>query len=147
MKVILRQDVEKIGKLGEVLEVKDGFARNFLIPARLAALATDSNLRQMEEARKRKAHQLEETKKNALELASRLEGLSVTILAQAHEEDRLFGSVSAQDISQALEGEGIKIDKKHISLKEPIKTLGIFTVDVKLHPEVETTVKVWVVKK
>lgn len=147
MKIILKENVEKLGKCGEIIKVKEGFARNFLIPKGLAVLATLANLRQLEEEEKRKTQQLDRDKKEAQNLALRLEGLSVNVAVETYEEDKLYGSVTALDITRALDEEGIKIDKKCIILNEPIKTLGIFDCMIKLHPEVETKIKVWVVKK
>ena len=147
MKVILKEDIEKLGKGGDIVEVKDGLARNFLIPKGLALLATPSNLGLLAEQRKRQSQRLEKEKKEALGLSSRLNGLSVNVSVETYEEDKLYGSVTAGEITRALEEEGIKIDKKCIILNEPIKALGIFDCIVRLHPEVETKIKIWVVKK
>lgn len=147
MKIILRQDVEKIGRSGDIVQVKDGYARNFLIPKGLATRATPSNLNKLTEEKKQRTQQLEKEKNEALQSASRLKGLSVNVAVETYEEDKLYGSVTAQDIARALKEEGFVIDKKCITLKEPIKTLGIFDCTIKLHPEVDTEIKIWVVKK
>jgi large subunit ribosomal protein L9 len=147
MKVILLQDIEKLGKANDVVEVKDGFARNYLIPQRKAIPATYQNLKRLEEENKKRLKKLEASKKQAEELAKRLNGFSVNVLVKVHDNDELYGSVTAQQISEALKQEGFDIDKKCIILNEPIKSLGVFDCIIKLHPEVEARIKVWVVKE
>jgi len=147
MEVILKQDVDKIGKAGAVVKVKDGYARNFLIPNGLAVPLTSGNLKTMEEERLKKTQQQEKLKKEAEELKSRLSAVSLTIPALIQEEDKLYGSISAQDISTALKEEGFEVDKNAIDLEEPIKALGIYEVPVRLHTDITATVKVWIVKK
>lgn len=147
MEVILKQDVEKLGLAGSVVEVKDGFAHNFLIPNNLAMPVTNANLKKLEEEKKNKALQLEKAKLEAEALSEKLSGLSLTMPVLAQEEDKLYGSMTAQDISRLLKEEGYQIDKSHIILDESIKALGIYEISVKLHPEVTAKIKVWVVKK
>ena len=147
MEVILNQDVEKLGKAGTVVKVKRGFARNFLIPNNLAVPLTAANLKKLEQEKEKKVSQLEKIKKEAEELKIRLEGLSFTIPALTQEEDRLYGSVTAHDIAQSLKEEGLNIDKNSIILDEPIKSLGIYEIPVRLHQEVTAKIKVWIVKK
>lgn len=147
MEVILKQDVDKIGKAGAVVKVKDGYARNFLIPNGLAVPLTSGNLKTLEEERLKKTQQQEKLKKEAEELKSRLSAVSLTIPALIQEEDKLYGSISAQDISTALKEEGFEVDKNAIDLEEPIKALGIYEVPVRLHTDITATVKVWIVKK
>lgn len=147
MEVILKQDVEKLGKIGTVVKVKDGFARNFLIPKGLVVPLTSSNLKKLELEKQKKTLQIEKVKKESEALAERLAALSLTIPALAKEEDKLYGSITSHDIAQALADEGVDIDKSLIVLEEPIKSIGIYEVPVKLHPEVTTKVKVWIVKK
>ncbi len=147
MKVILIEDVQKLGSMGEVIQVKEGYARNFLFPKNLAKSATVSNLKGVEEIKKRKMLALMKEKRTAEELRDKLSLVSCTIPVEADEEDRLFGSVTSQDIARAFEEEGISIDKRKIILDEPIKKLGVYHVSVKLHPEVRAEVKVWVVKR
>jgi len=147
MEVILNQDVDKIGKAGSIVKVKDGFARNFLIPNNLAMPLTPVNLKKLEQDKARKTQRQEQIKKEAEELKNRLETLSLTLAALAQEEDKLFGSITSHDIALALKEEGFDIDKSCIELVEPIKALGIYEVPIKLHPEVVTKIKVWVVKK
>ena len=146
MKVILTDNVNKLGSSGDVVQVKNGYARNFLIPKGLAIMATQSNLNRLMEDNKKKFQHLEKKKKEALEFAHRLEGLSVNVAVETYEEDKLYGSVTALDISRALEAENLKIDKNNIIISEPIKSLGIFDCIIKVHPEVEAKIKVWVVK-
>ncbi|MBM3245935.1 MAG: 50S ribosomal protein L9 [Candidatus Omnitrophica bacterium] len=148
MEVILNQDVAKIGRSGQVVKVKDGFARNFLIPNGLAVPLTPANLKALEQQKQKKTLQLEKAKKEAEELKEKIAGLSLTLTVLAKEEgEELYGSVTAPDIAAALREEGLEIDKNSIIIEEPIKSLGIYEVPVKLHPEVEAKVKVWVVKK
>lgn len=147
MKVLLREDYKGLGEAGEVVKVKDGFARNFLIPRGVAFMATDQNQKRYENDLKQQSWKLERDKINAEELSKKLENVSCTISVQVGEEDKLFGSVTSQNISDVLEEQGYKIDKRKILLDEPIKALGIYSVQIKLHPEVEAAVKVWVVKE
>ena len=147
MKVILLKDIEKLGKTYDVVEVKDGFARNYLIPQKKAIPLTDKNLKYIEEQKRKILREKETEKKKACELAKKLEGKSINVLMKVHDNDQLYGSVTAQKISEALEQEGFKIDKKCIILDEPIKSLGVFDCLIRLHPEVETKIKVWVVKE
>jgi len=148
MEVILIKDVEKIGKAQSVVKVKDGFARNFLIPNKLAILKTSNNLKRIESEIQSKAAQLEKLKKECESLKERLSGLSITITALKQEDsDALYGSIAGHDISKALKEEGFEIDKTKIELDEPIKALGIYEVPIRLHPEVIAKVKIWIVKK
>ncbi len=147
MEVILKQDVSKIGKAGAVVKVKDGFARNFLLPNNLALPLTPKNLKQLESEKQNKIVLQEKIKKEAEGLRDRLSGVSITIQAQAQEEDRLYGSVTAQDIAKALKDEGFDIDKNIIELNEPIKSLGIYEIPVRLHAQILAKIKVWIVKQ
>lgn len=149
MEVILNQDVDNLGKTGEVVNVKNGFARNFLIPQRLAVPANATNLKKLEQEKLKKTLQIEKIKQQAEELKMRLANLSLTVpvLIQRDNDERLYGSISANDISLLLKEEGFDIDKNSIMLDEPLKSLGIYEIPIKLHPEVSTKIKVWVVKK
>ena len=147
MEVILKQDVDKIGKAGVVVRVKDGFARNFLFPNKLALPVTPANLKVMEQAKQNKELQLEKLKAEAEDLKKKIDGLALTMPVLAQEGDVLYGSIVVADLERALKDEGFTIDKKLIALDEPIKALGIYEVPVKLHPEVEAKIKVWIVKK
>jgi len=147
MEVILTKDVEKIGKAGAVIKTKDGFARNFLFPRGLALPVTEANLKKLEAEKQKRAELAEKTKNEALGLKDRLSKLSLTIPATAQDDEKLYGSVSIHDIVSALKEEGFEIDKSLIDLSEPVKKLGIYEVDVKLHPEVTAKLKIWIVKK
>jgi large subunit ribosomal protein L9 len=147
MEIILSQDVENVGKAGQVVKVKDGFARNFLIPKGLAVPSSPGNLKKLQQEKQSKLMQLEKIKKNAERLKEKLEQLSLTMPVLIQEEDKIYGSISGADIAQALKEEGIDIDKNLIILEEPIKALGIYEVPIKLHPEVISKIKLWIVKK
>jgi len=149
MEVILKQDVNKVGKAGAVVKVKDGYARNFLLRNNLALPVTENNIKRLESEKQKKISQLEKIKKEALDLKERLSSVSITItaLVQEQEKESLYGSVTNQDIAKALKDEGFEIDKNIIMLDEPIKSLGIYEVPVSLHAEVSASVKVWIVKK
>lgn len=147
MKVILRQDFEPLGKIGDVVDVKDGYARNYLIPKKIVYPATPGSLRAIEEEKKRLQAKLQRERKSAELLMVELEKVSVTIPVEVGEEDRIHGTVTTQMIADALLEKGYEIDKRKIELDEQIKTLGIYNAKIKLHPEVTATVKVWVVKE
>jgi len=148
MEVILSQDVDKLGKAGAIIKVREGFARNYLIPNKLAIPVTSANIKKLEENKLKKNMQLEKAKKESEDLKIRLENISLTLTALTkEEEEKLYGSIISQDIVNALKEEGFEIDKNLIVLEEPIKSLGIYEIPIKLHPEVTAKVKVWVVKK
>lgn len=147
MKVILRQDYEPLGKVGDVVEVKDGYARNFLIPKKIVYPATPGSIKAVEEEKKRLQAKLQREKKSAELLATEIEKVSVTIPVTVGEEDRIHGTVTTEMIANALLEKGYEIDRRKIELDEQIKTLGIYNAKIKLHPEVTATVKVWVVKE
>lgn len=147
MKVILLENIDKLGKIGDVVNVKEGYGRNFLLPKNKAKPATPGNMKMLEELKKKQAQEDAKKEASAKALADKISNLSLTISAQAGEEEKLFGSVSNETISEALAEEGINIDKKDILLDEPIKKLGVYQVAVKVHPEVKANLKVWVVKK
>ena len=147
MKVILIKDIEKLGTAGSEISVKDGYARNYLIPRGLAAEATPGALRLLEQ-NKHKRERLEQKKKEECEeLAQRIKDVSCTIPMETGEDDKLFGSVTSEMVAQCLQQEGFEIDKKKITLEESIKSLGVYNVDIKLHPEVKTQIRIWIVKK
>jgi len=147
MKVVLRQDVDKLGKRGEVVSVADGYARNYLVPKQIALRATAGNLKRVELERHRLNVRLVRERSDAEELAKRVANLSCTVARKVGENDVLYGSVTNADVAAFLEKEGFAIDKRKILLEEPIKALGIYSVPVRLHPEVTAEVKVWVVKE
>lgn len=147
MKVILREDYENLGSLGDIVQVKPGFARNFLIPRKIAYPARANFIKMIEEEQRQKEHRKHKERKAAQALAEELQDVSVTISVSVGEEDKMFGSVTTQDISEALASQNIDIDRKKIILDEPIKELGIYSVPIKLHSDVEAKIKVWVVKE
>jgi large subunit ribosomal protein L9 len=148
LKVILRQDVEKLGEAGEVVNVKPGFARNYLLPRGFAFEASAANLRKIEEDKSRAEARGRRDYLEARRRASQLEGVSLTFHARAGDESKLFGSVTTADIADRLNEQGLdfQVDRRSIELDEPIKALGVFGVPVKLHPDVRPEIKVWVIK-
>lgn len=147
MEVILRKDHEKLGTVGTKVLVKDGYARNYLIPRGLAYEATEGALRALEEEKKQADRRSNKELKTSEKLAQELEKVSITIQMKVGEDEKLFGSVTSQMIGDALKEKGIEIDKRIIDLEEPIKALGIYNVNVKLHQSVTGKVKVWVVRE
>jgi large subunit ribosomal protein L9 len=145
MKVILKDDVKSLGHMGEVVNVSDGYARNFLIPKKLAVEANTSNIKEFEHHKKIIGEKAAKIKDASKSTAEKLAALTLTIRAKAGEEDRLFGSVTSMDISQALAAEGFDIDKKKIHIDEPIKRIGEYAVQVKLHADIAATVSIHVV--
>ncbi|HAP36153.1 MAG TPA: 50S ribosomal protein L9 [Bacteroidetes bacterium] len=147
MKVILRQNYSQLGNIGDVVEVKNGFARNFLIPRSIAFRATEGNLKALEQEKIQLARKEEKVIQDSEKLAAQLGSVSLTITMKVGEDDKLFGAVTSQMIAESLTEKGYSIDKRIIELEEPIKTLGIFEVPVKLHSKVSAKVKVWVVRE
>ena len=147
MEVILSRDVHKLGKVGKVLKVKDGYATNFLLPKKMAYLATPDNLRRIERQKAKQVAEDEKVKQEAEALAEKLNKVSCTVTVEVNDLEKLYGSVSEIDIVNALEIEGFNIDKKDIILEKPIEELGIFEIGVKLHPLVTAKVRLWVAKK
>jgi large subunit ribosomal protein L9 len=147
MKVILRDDIEKLGTAGNIVNVADGFARNYLFPRNLAVPASKGNTRSINEIKKQKQFRENKRKREALTLKEKLEKLSLTAEVQTGEEDKIFGSVTAANIASLLEKQGFDIDRRKIALEEPLKALGVYTVDIKLAHDVSAGVKLWVVKK
>ncbi|MCL5238754.1 MAG: 50S ribosomal protein L9 [Nitrospirae bacterium] len=142
MKVILKEEVKDLGQIGEMLSVKDGYARNFLIPRGLAVEANPKNIKSLEHEKRKIQEIVKKAKAGAEDLASKLSAQSVTIKVKAGEEDKLFGSVTAMDITEALKKEGLDIDRKRLVLDEPIKRLGTYKVTVRIHPEVSAQISV-----
>lgn len=147
MRIVLREDIEKLGRRGEIVDVAPGYARNFLLPKGKALHATDGNLKRVEQERRKFAVRLAKEKEDAAAMARRLAGISCTIVRKVGENDHLYGSVTPADIAEYLVKEGVELDKRRILLDEPIKALGIYTIPVKLHPEVSGEIRVWVVKE
>lgn len=146
MKIVLLQDVAKLGNAGDVVTVKDGYGRNFLIPASLAALANPKNLKFLEHQKSvAEAKVLKELKTHKA-VAQRIAKAEVVAKVQVGEEDKMFGAVTTSDIAELLAAQGVEIDRRLIQLDEPIKALGIYTVPIKLHADVDAIVRVKVVK-
>ncbi|MDH7498942.1 MAG: 50S ribosomal protein L9 [candidate division NC10 bacterium] len=146
MKIILLRDVAKLGKAGDCVNVSDGYARNYMIPRKLAVEATPSSLRSLEQKKASGAGERSRAEREAQALAEKLSGLSLTVSRQVGKGDRLFGSVTSKDLSEALAELGIDVDRKKILLDEPIKTLGIFEVPIRLHQAVMVHIRVEVMK-
>ena len=148
MKVILRQHVESLGTIGDIVTVKDGYARNYLLPKGIAYMATEGNQKVLDEERKRLQVKLNKELKEAERIAAELEkhDNAVTIAMQVGDEDKLFGAVTKEMIAEKLGEKGFEIDRRKIELDEPIKVLGVYTIPVKLHSSVIANVKVWVVR-
>jgi len=147
MKVILRQTIEGLGQIGDVLEVKNGYARNFLLPRNIAYTALKGNLFALEEEKKTVRKKISKEIEAAEKIGTELEKVSVTIPVQVGEEDKIFGTVTSQMIADSLKEKGFDIDKRRIEIEEQIKALGNYTVNIKLHQSVSTKIKVWVVRE
>ncbi len=147
MQIVLTQDHEQLGKAMDVVTVKDGYARNCLIPTGAAVPATEGNKRRVAETRRIAEQQEEKKSKGARQLAKKIEQVPCTIPVKVGEEDRIFGSVTAHEIAEFLQKEGFKIDKHNVELEEPIRQLGVYTVRITLHRDIAAKLKVWVVKE
>jgi large subunit ribosomal protein L9 len=147
MKIILRQDYEKLGKVGDLIEVKRGYGMNYLIPKKIAYPAKPNFIRMVQEEQRQKSFLVNKQKKVAEQVATKMENVSVTLAVSVGEGDKMFGSITNQDIEEGLKKQGFEIDRKNIILEEPIKALGIYSVPIKLHPEIDVKIKVWVVKE
>ena len=145
MKLILREDVYNLGKSGELVSVKEGYARNYLLPRNLAMLASSANVRQLDHEKKVIELRQQKLKGGAQEQAKKLEGVKISIKRKTGEQDKLFGSVTALDIAEALAAAGHKLDRRLIHLPEPIRAIGEFPVEVRLHREVTAKLTVTVV--
>ncbi len=145
MQVILREDIDKLGSIGDLVKVADGYARNYLVPNKKAIEATPDNLNAMNHAKKMVSDRIRKIKKVATAEADQLRGLAVIIKAKTGEEGKLFGSVTSMDIADAVKAKGVEIDKRKIVLDEPIKRLGDYTVSVKMHADILADIKVSVI--
>jgi large subunit ribosomal protein L9 len=145
MKVILRQDVDELGLEGTIVNVKEGYARNYLIPKGFALIADTGNIKLIESQRKKIEANRLKAKEDAEKVAKELEGMVITIAQKVGEEDKLYGSVTSMDIADEMEKKGMSVDRKKIVLDKPIKTLGEFEVKIKLNSQVTGTIKVAVV--
>ncbi|HXV90412.1 MAG TPA: 50S ribosomal protein L9 [Gemmatimonadales bacterium] len=147
MEIILREDVQHLGKAGEVVKVKDGYARNFLLPKGLAYPATDANKKKITYEAQRLAKQRDAERTAAESEAGRLAAVELTFAVKVGEEDRLYGSVTASDIQRRLEEQGLHVDKRKIELPEPLRSLGDFRVGIRIHPDVRPEIVVHVVRE
>lgn len=147
MQVILLEDVPSLGKAGEQVKVSDGYGRNYLIPKKKAILATEKSLKALEHQKRQVQQRMGKAKKDAEKIAQQIETLSCTFAKTVGESGKLFGSVTSMEVESYLKENGIDVDRKKILLEEPIKNLGMFTVPIKLHPEVTAQLKVWVVQE
>jgi large subunit ribosomal protein L9 len=147
MKVILRDDIEKLGAAGDVIDVAGGYGRNYLIPKNLAVPATRGNLRSIDEIKTQKSFREKKRKREAEKVKDKLEKLSLTAEVHTGEEDKVFGSVTSATIAKLLSDQGFEIDRRRIMLDEPLKALGVYTIEIKLASDVTAAVKLWMVKK
>ncbi|CAN5863095.1 50S ribosomal protein L9 [soil metagenome] len=147
MEIILRQAVESLGHPGDVVTVKNGYARNYLLPRGFAFEATPGNLKRINAERSRLVAAENERRDGASDLAKKLEEVQLTFSARVGEEGKLFGSVTSSDIAEQLAAQGFNIEKRLIDLHEPIKALGVYRVPVKLHADVKPEIRVWVIKQ
>lgn len=147
MQVILREDIPTLGKAGEVVKVRDGYGRNYLLPRKMAVMADAKNLKAVEAQKKQIEAQRAKDRQKSDEVAAKLASLELTIAREVGSNDRLFGSVTKVEISAALREKGVQVDKHLIELEAPIKTIGTYEVGVKLHPEVRAAFKLWVVRE
>jgi large subunit ribosomal protein L9 len=147
MKIILKEDIKKLGKMGQIVDVADGYARNYLVPKGIAVEASTKNIRSLEHEKKIIQEKARKHKDSAQDLASRISAMTLTIKAKAGEEEKLFGSVTTMDIAEALLTRGVEIEKKKIVLEEPIKRLGSYSVQIKLHPDVSVPLTIEVIQE
>jgi large subunit ribosomal protein L9 len=147
MKVVLLENIPSLGKAGDLVKVSDGYGRNYLVPQNKAIPATEKSLKVIEHQKRLVQQRMEKAKKDAEKLGREIEKLSCTFAKTVGESGKLFGSVTSMDIEAYLKENGFGVDRKKIALEEPIKNLGMFTVPIKLHPEVTTHLKVWVVQE
>jgi large subunit ribosomal protein L9 len=147
MQVILLEDVSSIGKAGDLIKVSDGYGRNYLIPQKKAILATEKNIKALEHQKRLVQHRMSKTKKDVKKMAQEVEALSCTFARAVGESGKLFGAVTSMDIEAYLKENNLEIDRKKIHLEEPLKSIGMFIVPIKLHAEVVANLKVWIVQE
>ena len=145
MEVLLKQDVDRLGKRGQIVKVSPGYARNYLLPCKLAVVPSSENLKAIEAEHRRAEKAAERRRAELRELAGKLEGTSCTIAAKAGEGGHLFGSVTAEQVADAFQKEGLEVTAGMVMLENPIKELGVYPIELKLDAEVKCTTKVWVV--
>jgi large subunit ribosomal protein L9 len=142
MKVILTEDFESLGQRGAVVDVKDGYGRNYLIPRRLAVVATKGNVARYEEEKRQRAHKVEAERRTAEELAQRLEGMEIVLTSRVGEENRLFGTITTQQIADELASQGFDVDRRKVTIDEEIRTTGVYPATVRVHPMYASQIKV-----
>lgn len=147
MQIILREDIPSLGRAGDVVKVSEGYGRNFLLPRKKGIIATPGSLKKLEQEKQVIEAKRDKAKKEAEDQAQKIAALTVTLEKQAGEEDKIFGSVSTRDIAAALEAQGIKLDRRLIRIKEPLRNVGEYTVEIHLQHEVVAPLKITVVKK
>ncbi|MFH1752829.1 MAG: 50S ribosomal protein L9 [Candidatus Omnitrophota bacterium] len=147
MQVILLKDIDRVGKMGEIVKVKDGYGANFLIPRKLAKRVTRNSVKFLEDEKRKAALKLKRVKDQFEKFKERLEGSSCTVAVTAGEDEKIFGTVTTEMISDAYKQEDIQVDKKQIQVEDHINKLGVYNIKIKLHPEVTAMAKLWVVKK
>lgn len=147
MKVILRENVENLGNIGDIVKVSDGYARNYLLPRNLVIMADENNIKSIEHHQKALAKKKEREKAVASEFAKKIENFSCTISRKVGENEKIFGSVTNADIAEAFKQGGFDIDRRQIHLSEPIRQVGVFPITIKLHQDVTAQAKVWVVQE
>lgn len=145
MKVILKEDVKSLGKMGDIVNVAEGYAKNYLLPKKIAVEAITENIKALEHQKKVIQEKAKKEKNAAQELSGRISSMEIVLKAKAGEEEKLFGSITSMDIAEALKNEGVAIDRKKIILEEQIKRLGSYTVGVKLHPEITAQLNIKVI--
>jgi len=146
MKIILKEDVKGLGKAGAIVNVAEGYGRNFLLPQKKAVDATPDNLKKAEKEKKKEEEKQKHLIVDAQELAKKVNEYSITISRQVGEGEKMFGAVTSSDIAEALKKEGINIDKRQVYIEKPIKDLGLFQVPIKIHQDITSLLKVWIVK-
>ncbi len=147
MKVILKKEIADLGQPGDIVEVKPGYARNYLVPGDFALQATPSNMKVYEHEKRQLDKQKSKDRAGAEHLAEQLKGVSLTATVAVGEEDKVFGSVTSQHIAELLKAKGFEIDRRKILLEEPLKALGVYEIPIKIHSDVVGQIKVWVVKE
>ncbi|HLD88166.1 MAG TPA: 50S ribosomal protein L9 [Candidatus Omnitrophota bacterium] len=147
MNIILTQDMKDLGRIGDVVRVKDGYARNYLLPRQMAMAATASNIKRMEKEKANRQAAYEQQKVQAQAKAAVFTKISLTVAVEVNDQEKMYGAVPETEILKALAAEGQKVDKKDLVIEKPVEELGIFEIGVKLHPEVTAKVRLWVTKK
>lgn len=147
MKLILLQDVENLGEEGDIVTVKDGYGRNYLIPQRLGRIASDGAIRQQQEIQRQRSRKHAKVKEDAAAIKEQLEAVNVVIAAKTGEENRIFGTVTSQQIAVELNKQGFEIDRRDIDLDEDIRMIGVYTATVKIHRDIQAKVKIQVISE